>query len=1016
MNSRVVIDFIAKTGLFRQGTQAVVGQLDSVERATKRVRQALFVGGSAIGGALGAAGVKAASFERDMRNVNSIVQDSDKVFSRTSAGVLDLATQIPRSANELAQGAYQIVSAGFTQPQLMTDILAQSGKAASAGLTTVNTSALAVVTAMNAYGAAAGNATRVSDLLFQTVNVGQVSFEQLATNLGDFIGIAAAGGGTLAETLSAYASITIATGQASRSATSLQGIYRQLIKPGEALNTALQNIGATSGKQAVQMYGLQGTLDKLSQSVNGDTAALAQMFQDVEGLNGVLALTGPNAEKARASLAQFTDEGKISGATQRALAEQSKSFNHQFDQMKSSIGAVVIEFGQRLVPFMKMGVSALQLLVDGLNAIPGPVQSVLAGIAALAAVMGTVGFSALMWARTLRTVHAGMVLIQGTQVATAIMAYARSSVIASAASALLARTTTMSGASLLGLAKGAGVAVAALLAVPAVAKMITNTLIPQNVDAMTKALLKAGDAGDTTGTRLEQKFGAGLEGLASDIHNFTTANDGFWEKLKPKGLDFSIRRVDELDKAMAKMVQSGNVNRARQMFEHFEKGLRAQGFTTAQINQAFNDYLKSIGDVELQNRAASDGQHKMANATESVGEAMKKAEEDAKAYQETLEQLSEGAREFTSISNITGKVEDKHRSAYDAAQKQAQALERQRQRAKEVASAQNDMAKAQDKVNQITAQAPIPGTKGWHDLRDAQREVAEAADKVRGSQEKVNAEYKKTGPTIGELTKTYQEQINAYTSFQENLRAAAGRGVPMEVVRELQTMGEEGVQIAALLAKASPKEFDKLRGVLAEKVRLEGEAYQKELDKQLVMAAAIAKKGAGSTVDAIIEEMKRIAPGIEALAPDVAEALKKLGIVPISEGVGLNVGAAGLLKPGDKPAGPPPPPPPGQGPAGPRRQGRISPMGGRRYLADNGATIRPGLNVIENRSALPEYVVTAAQMQGLVRANGSQGSVGGNTTTTTINHRYQFGDIYAQDLDGAMRQADQKRRLGALAG
>lgn len=1028
MNSRVVIDFLAKSTALRSGVNEVVGSLDKVQLATKRVRQALFVAGTALGGALTAAGYKAAQFERSMQNVNSIVQDSDKVFARTSKSVLQLATQVPRSANELAQGAYTIVSAGFTQPAQTLDILAQSGKAASAGLTSVDTAANAVVTTLNAYGTAAGNAQRVSDLLFQTVNVGQVSFEQLATNLGDFIGIANASGASLAETLSAYSSITIATGQASRSATSLQGIYRQLIKPSDALKSALEKIGVASGKQAIQAYGLQGTLERLSATVGGSEVGLAQMFQDVEGLNGVLALVGPNAAKARQNLSQFTDESKIAGATSRANAEQAKAFSYQLEQLKTSLGAFGIELGQVFLPAMKAVVFILQMGVNILNSLPGPVKTVIALLGAFAAIMGTVGITTMLWYSRLNMITKGLKVLAGTNAGMALIQLARSSAVAQGALVLLQRTTGMTGASLAAMATSAGIAVGALLAIKPAVQLLQNTFgHKKKIDDMAEALMHWGDAGDYSGTRLTQVFGEGLGKLGQDIKNFTEDNDSFIEKLGMHGVENSVRRVDELDKAFANLVQSGNINRAKAIFKVIQDSLMSQGVTQKEMNQAFNDYYKAISQAEMGNRSAADSQFALQGSVEDATAALAKATEEAEAYADGIKDLQEQARSFLSFSGILGKIEDAHKEAFDTAEKARQAMERQEQKARQITAAQNDLAKAQDKVNRlmyVTNNAPLPNTQAWRDLRDAQGEVAEAAGRLRDTQSEVNEEYKKTEPTIDEVIGAYQRQIDMYKQFQGNLVIAAKRGVPLEVIRELQAMGEEGVAMAAKLASATPEEFDKLKGVLAEKVRLESEQYQRELDLQLAAATAIARKGAYNTAEAILEEIRKIAPGIVAELPQVRAAMAALGVSALPGQVVGNFGQGpvpeGSIQQQNLPSSVPLPP----GSTDPWGrmvvpQGTTGPLvpGLQVYssVADLGATVLPGTNIIQNNTGLPEYVITAAQMQALVPAHGRQPSTTGRAGSST-SYTYKFGDIYAQDLTAAMRQADQKKRLGALAG
>lgn len=1042
MVSRVVIDFIANTGAMKAGVESVIGSFSRVEAATKKLRQVITGVGIGIGSGLVAAGMKAATFERDMQNVNSIVQDTDKVFARTSDSVLALATKLPQSVNDLAKGAYVVASAGFTEPTQMIDILKQSSKAASAGLTTVDTAANAVVTSMNAYGGAAGDAARVSDLLFKTVEVGQVSFEQLAVNLGDFIGIANASGASLSETLSAYASITLATGQASRSATSVQGIMRAGIKPSEAMTAALEQMGVASWKSGVQTFGLQGILQKLNDQVGGSEVAMAQLFQDTEGLSGVLALVGPNASKAEANLAKFTDEASINGATQKALNQQSKSFIYQITQMKTAFGSVAAEIGQRLLPVMKLFTGGFLAAFHGL---PKPVKDLLVILAALTAILMTVGLSALTLYGNIKLVQTGLALLTKTQVGTYFLGMVRSSAAAQGAMVMLTRATGMTAVALKGAAMGAAVAAAAFLAIGPAVSVINNMLNPQNIDAMTQALLEMGDTGTSTGTRLEAKFGANLAGINRDMAAITArGRNGWTEAFNPKGLSGAVSRIDELDKGLAQLVTSGNIDLAKKEFAFLEKGMVDAGYSAAEIRQGFNDYTKAIAQNDMAARAAGDGQHKVEGAIDSAGEAIKKAKEETDAYKESMKGLQEVSSSFLGLGVIMGKVEEKHQKTYDTAKKAMEAKERETQRIKENAAAQNDMAKAQDKVNRLQNNQAVPGSKGYQELKDAQQEVAEAAGKMKSAQKEVNDEYKKTPPTLREITAMYKEQIAGYKNFNANLHILAKRGAPVEVVRELQKMGPEGVEIAKQLASATPEEFEKVKGVLQEKVKLEGEAWQKELDTQLVAAAAIAKRGAHNTLEAILAEMRLIAPGIQAQIPEVMAAMNALGIAITPANLGNTTNQApGTTDPsGRQVVGKDAPSylspdkyafsnqssggnqidqmPGTTAPDGRKVVSKDAPsyLNPKQYvwstLADSGAQIRPGLNLVENKTKVPEWVLTAGQMQGLKPATSRPANVGGTTTSSSTT--YQFGDIYAQDLTGAMRQADQKRRLGALVG
>src|SRR4029078_5919974 len=86
--------------------------------------------------ALGAGVVAAASakmavdFDKAMRNVNSIAQENEKNFAKTSQGVLDVAKTTAQAPVTIAEGMYDLVSSEFDAAESLT-IVKQSAKAAT---------------------------------------------------------------------------------------------------------------------------------------------------------------------------------------------------------------------------------------------------------------------------------------------------------------------------------------------------------------------------------------------------------------------------------------------------------------------------------------------------------------------------------------------------------------------------------------------------------------------------------------------------------------------------------------------------------------------------------------------------------------------------------------------------------------------------------------------------------------------------------------------------------------------
>lgn len=303
--------------------------------------------------------VRAFAFDKAMRNVNSITGQSETAFRATEAAVIDLSKRLPQSATTLAQGLYDIASSGFQGADGMK-ILTAAATAASAGLTTTEVSARAITSVLNSYGLSASSAADVSDVLFQTVNLGVISFDELANNLGDIVGIAATAKISIAQVGSAIATMTLSGLNGALAANSLQNLLQKTIKPSAALAAEFKNLGYQSGAQALQADGLRGVMDKLRVATGGNIEALLKLYPDIQAARGALALMANSGRNYAKVANQIEDADKRRGATQRTLNEQMKSASNQLAIMRNKLDAVAITGGTRLLP-------VLIALLGGLN-------------------------------------------------------------------------------------------------------------------------------------------------------------------------------------------------------------------------------------------------------------------------------------------------------------------------------------------------------------------------------------------------------------------------------------------------------------------------------------------------------------------------------------------------------------------------------------------------------------------------------------------------------------------------
>lgn len=348
-----------------------------------------------------AVNVKAAmDYETALNNVYTIMDRGSGAGKNLKKDLLDLSTQFPQSAKSLAEGAYDIASSGIEANQVVS-VLAASTRAASAGMTESATAARAITGTLNAYAMSAQSASYVSDVLFKTVELGVITFEELSTQMGDWVGLAAQAGVGLEDASAALATITLNGLPAAEASTALARAISSFIKPSKAMEQEVQKLGYATPATMLKMLGLKGSVDALMQSTGGTPERLSEIFDEIRALNGVLALGAGNGEKYNETFDQMNDRAGVAGASQRAYEEQSKSLSQQIELLKNNFTALRIELGGYLIPVIKYTVGGMSNLLGTTKAIvsliPRRLAVIASSIVGLAGVVMTAGGSFVAW-------------------------------------------------------------------------------------------------------------------------------------------------------------------------------------------------------------------------------------------------------------------------------------------------------------------------------------------------------------------------------------------------------------------------------------------------------------------------------------------------------------------------------------------------------------------------------------------------------------------------------------------
>lgn len=343
MPGNVITTYLAEIGAdvtgFHKG-------LSSVDRGLGGLTGTLTKVGAAIGVtfSFGAIIKSAGDFDASLKNIQATAMLTDKQMKSLNSELLAIGKDATDGPQGVAQAYYTVVG-GLTDASARMETLKQSVATAEAGQANLERTTEGLVYTMNAYNFTAKEASFVSDVFTRTVGVGVGTMEQFIGAIAPISGMASTLGVKFDDLGSSTAYLTTKGVSASEAATQLSGIMTSLLKPTDAMTKQLTAIGYSSGSAAIKALGLTGTVQKLSQSVGGNSDQLAEMFGRVEALRGAMVLSRADALKFG------LDFGKgLNGATAAARKIQLGGFNAQLAKLRSNISVVAIQVGQKLLP------------------------------------------------------------------------------------------------------------------------------------------------------------------------------------------------------------------------------------------------------------------------------------------------------------------------------------------------------------------------------------------------------------------------------------------------------------------------------------------------------------------------------------------------------------------------------------------------------------------------------------------------------------------------------------------
>jgi TP901 family phage tail tape measure protein len=365
-------------------TRELRSEYGSLGASLQQVQGSLIAAGAslfAVTRTLSTAATAASQFQRSLAAISTIAPQAD--LSALGESVRALTREFGGDASRNAAALYEIIAAGVNDTTQALEVLRVANQLAIGGLANTETAASGLVATLNAYGLAAEDATRVSDAFFVAAAAGNTTIEELSNSIGGVAPLAASVGVSIEQLTGAVGALTAGGLDTGQAFTQIQSAITAVVKPTAEAKRAAEELGIQFDVAALRSQGLQQFLLGVSEAAQGNETTLATLFGRVEGLQGVLALTGNQADAFAKAL---SDMEQGAGRTAEAFAKLQETPEQAFARFQAAVGDLRISFGQ--------AVTALTPLLEGFtdiinlfNQLPTSIRAGIAGITALAAVI-----------------------------------------------------------------------------------------------------------------------------------------------------------------------------------------------------------------------------------------------------------------------------------------------------------------------------------------------------------------------------------------------------------------------------------------------------------------------------------------------------------------------------------------------------------------------------------------------------------------------------------------------------
>lgn len=844
---------------FEEGTDQASTAIDALAQAL--LAAGVTASAKAITDALMDCTQASMEFETAMAKVGTIADESQKPLGDMRNEILALSSETGKSVGELAEATYQAISASVATESAV-DFVGTANKLAVGGFSDTTTAVDILTTAINAYGMSADDASKISDVLITTQNLGKTSVAQLGASMGMVIPLAAAYNMNLEDLAASYALLTANGTQTAQATTYVKAALNELGSTSSVVGSTLKKkTGKTFAELMAEGNSLGDVLQVLADSVDGDTTAFNNMWSSSEAGVGMLSILNSGTSKYN-SLVQAM-EGSTGAAT-TAFEKMSETGEFAQQRFQNAIENLKIAIGDELAPVLmelqQSGADAMEWATEFVKEHPEVVAAVTALAAALA---------------VLAAALVGLLVVQ--QVTTAFTKFS-AALLANPVGAVAVALTALTALT------------AAAVAFGAVMKDRTSESVKNR-----KAIDQCKDSYDELKDSMEEHAKERKESIKSaktEAATYQNLADKLYDLADKTNKTASDKAqmntiVDQLNGAMPELGLSidettGALNREKSAVDAVIDSMKQQALANAYQEQA-NKAASDLAEAQIQLSEAEEVLYDLRS------QAVKKINEHNAAVQDGTESVQEMASSYAAA----GEPVDKYALQLNALNGQIKEQE------EVVAGLQGTTSEADERYNKIAEKAYEYKTAVEESNQGVSDSATEMSDEVKQAYEGMKTsiqnslkgivnEYEEFSGdkeiSAEDIIKHMHSSENAANQWVQNMKTLAGRagdGMTKELYDHLLELGPQSANLVKACTEMTKPQLEEYARSFS---ATSGEAVEASTEELSAISAnwenagqEIAQKAGEAGEKSGKEHTEKAKSGIESGQKEVTEAAKKGG-------------------------------------------------------------------------------------------------------------------------------------------